>query len=257
MTAGLTLAGVSRNFGGLRAVSDMSFETARGEIFGVIGPNGAGKTTLFNVIAGVHPASDGRISFYGKEITGSRSDRVSRLGIARTFQATNVFKEESVSENLRRGALFGEIHSPLAFLRRCFAGRAPAATRPDIDEIAAFIGLADQMGKPAGSLAYGLQKILGVGMALMQRPRLMLMDEPAAGLNPTEKTVMAALIARLRDERGIDVLVVEHDMKLIMSICDRILVVRQGCRIALGTPEAIQADQAVIEAYLGADYEFA
>lgn len=257
MTAGLALSGVSRNFGGLRAVSDMSFETTRGEIFGVIGPNGAGKTTLFNVIAGVHPASGGRIRFHDKDITGSSSDQVSRLGIARTFQATNVFKDESVTENLRRGALFGEIYSPLAFLHRRFTSRATVAAAPDVREIAAFIGLADEMYKPAGSLAYGLQKILGVGMALMQRPRLMLMDEPAAGLNPTEKATMAELIARLRDERGIDVLVVEHDMKLIMSICDRILVIRQGCGIALGTPAEIQSDQAVIEAYLGADYEFA
>lgn len=257
MTGGLELAAVGRNFGGLRAVSDMTFETKPGEIFGVIGPNGAGKTTLFNVIAGVHPASGGTVRFRGRDITGNSSDRVARIGIARTFQATNVFKEDSVAENLRRGALFSEIHSPLAYLRRRMSGGGAAASRPNLREVAEFIGLAADLSQPAGSLAYGLQKILGVGMALMQQPKLMLMDEPAAGLNPTEKTAMARLIARLRDERGIDVLVVEHDMKLIMSICDRILVMRQGCRIALGTPDEIRSDPAVIDAYLGADYEFA
>jgi branched-chain amino acid transport system ATP-binding protein len=176
--------------------------------------------------------------------------------MARTFQATNIFKSETVEENLRRGALLSTIYSPLAYLRESFSKRSARAPTPSCEEIARFIGLGNVLGNPASGLAYGLQKILGVGMAMMTQPQIMLMDEPAAGLNPTEKAMMGRLIRELTRERGIDVIVVEHDMPLIMQTCDRIMVMSYGKRIALGTPEEIRSDKNVIDAYLGAEYEF-
>jgi branched-chain amino acid transport system ATP-binding protein len=252
----LQVEGLRRNFGGIQALVDMSFETRRGEVFGVIGPNGAGKTTLFNVIAGSVSPSSGRVRFDGADITALPSERVARLGIARTFQATNIFTRETVAENLRRGALLSKIFSPAAFVRQCcFAAPGADARRPG--DIADFVGLSNCLDQRADTLSYGLQKLLGVGMAMMMQPQLMLMDEPAAGLNPTEKARMAALIRSLRRIRGIDVIVVEHDMPLIMQACDRILVMSFGKRIALGTPLDIRSDPTVIDAYLGAEYDFA
>jgi branched-chain amino acid transport system ATP-binding protein len=255
VSALLDVRGVSRRFGGLMAVCDVSFQMARGEIFGVIGPNGAGKTTLFNVIAGHHRPSGGSIVFDGQAIAGRRSDEIARLGIARTFQAVHVFKDETVAENLRRARTLATCHSPLAWFRS--RSKEQASGVEVMEDVAGFLGLTGVMNQVAGGLAYGIQKVLGIGMAMMPGPKLMLMDEPAAGLNPSEKHAAAGLIRRLRDERGIDVLLVEHDMPLVMGVCDRILVVNQGRPIAVGTPAVIKADQAVIDAYLGADYEFA
>ncbi len=252
MTALVEIQGLSRRFGGLVAVSDISFSVEEGEIFGIIGPNGAGKTTLFNVIAGHYRPSAGTVAFEGKDISGRTSDQIARLGIARTFQAVHVFKQETVEENLRRAATIARRHDPLAYLRR---------TRESVDalleDVARFLGLSDKLGVVAGGMPYGFQKILGVGLAMMVKPKLILMDEPAAGLNPSEKKAAAALIRRLRDERGMSILLVEHDMPLVMGVCDRILVISQGKFVALGTPQVIKADAGVIDAYLGEDYEFA
>lgn len=243
-----------KRFGGLTAVSDVTFSVTTGEIFGIIGPNGAGKTTLFNVIAGYFPPSSGKVALEGQDITGRPSDEIARRGIARTFQAVHNFGSHSVRENLRRSDVIGHFHSPLTWLRNRSQARSIEA---EIEQVAEFVGLAPVLDSMAGELAYGQQKILGVGMALMVRPRLVLMDEPAAGLNPSEKRVMGNLIRKLRTDRSISVLLVEHDMPLVMGTCDRILVVNQGKPIALGTPEAIKADEKVIDAYLGEDYEFA
>lgn len=248
----LDVANLTKRFGGLTAVSEVSFAVKPGEIFGIIGPNGAGKTTLFNVVAGFYKPSGGRVGFEGHDITGHSSDEIARRGIARTFQMVHNFSEHSVAENLRRSEMISRCHNPLSF----FTARR-AARRADVEDVAGFIGLSEILHAEAGSLPYGQQKILGVGMALMVAPRLMLMDEPAAGLNPTEKRVMGRLIDRIRKERDISVLLVEHDMPLVMGVCDRILVVNQGRPIALGTPDEIKADARVIEAYLGEDYEFA
>lgn len=255
MTARLELRSISKHFGGLKAVNDVSFSIQAGEIFGIIGPNGAGKTTLFNLIAGTHCPTGGQALYDGNDITGLSSDAVARLGIARTFQAVHVFKAETVAENLRRAGLLAHAYDPIVFVRSLWRRDS---LKPDNrqKEVASFIGVTDLMDAPAGGLAYGLQKILGIGMALMQSPKLILMDEPAAGLNPSEKQMVGELILRIRDEWGIDIVVVEHDMRLIMNICDRILVVNQGTPIAIGTPDIIKNDQDVIDAYLGVDYEF-
>lgn len=248
----LQVDGLIRRFGGLTAVSNVSFAVHSGEIFGIIGPNGAGKSTLFNVIAGHFRPSAGTVVFGGHNISGHSSDEIGRRGIGRTFQAVHVFAEQTVAENLRRAGVIARSHSPLAY----FSCRATASA-VDVAEVARFIGLTDVLDNPAGGLAYGLQKILGIGMAMMAAPRLLLMDEPAAGLNPSEKRAMGALIRKLRKQRGITILLVEHDMPLVMSSCDRILVINQGKPIALDTPAAVKSDRSVIEAYLGEDYEFA
>jgi branched-chain amino acid transport system ATP-binding protein len=248
----LEVRGVTKRFGGLVASSNVSFDLDQGEIFGIIGPNGAGKTTLFNVIAGHYRPTAGTITFEGRDISGHPSDQIGRSGIARTFQAVHLFKEETVAENLRRAAVIARNDTPFAYF-----SRKTLPPRADMDSVLHFLGLADSQHSIAGSLPYGKQKMLGVGMALMASPKLLLMDEPVAGLNPSEKRAAGLLIRRLRDERGISILLVEHDMPLVMSTCDRIMVVNQGAPIALGTPSAIKADARVIDAYLGEDYEFA
>jgi branched-chain amino acid transport system ATP-binding protein len=248
----LQVESLSKRFGGLTAVSEVSFEVEKGEIFGIIGPNGAGKTTLFNVIAGRFRPTSGSVVFDGHNITGHSSDEIGRRGIARTFQAVHLFKQQAVAENLRRASVIGRYHNPIEWLLHF--RRSHATNR---DEIAHFIGLEGMLDVKAGGLAYGLQKVLGVGMAMLVSPTILLMDEPAAGLNPSEKQAMGNLIRRLRQERGISILLVEHDMPLVMGVCDRILVINQGKPIALGTPTSVKADAAVIDAYLGEEYEFA
>jgi|SRR6185369_11110154 len=250
----LEVQGLFRRFGGLIAVADVSFAVEKGQIFGIIGPNGAGKTTLFNVIAGHYRPSAGTVTFDGRDISGHSSDGVARQGIARTFQAVQVFGKHTAAENLRRGGVIRHGHNPFAYFTRDARIREGGA---DLNEVARFVGVSDCLGSTAGSLAYGLQKLLGIGMAMMVSPKLLLMDEPAAGLNPSEKKAAAVLIRRLRDELGITILLVEHDMPLVMGICDRILVINRGKQIALGAPAEVKADKAVIEAYLGEDYEFA
>jgi branched-chain amino acid transport system ATP-binding protein len=252
MQALLEVEKLTRRFGGLTAISNVSFSVEKGEIFGVIGPNGAGKSTLFNVIAGHYRPSAGRVSLDGRDISGHASDGIARRGIARTFQSVHVFKEQTTAENLRRASVIARYHNPFAYLTH----RARTQTSR-LEEVASFIGLTGFLDRSAGSLAYGLQKVLGIGMAMMTSPKMLLMDEPAAGLNSSEKRAAAALIRRLRDEFGTTVLVVEHDMPLVMGICDRILVINHGKPIALGTPSEVKADPTVIEAYLGEDYEFA
>ena len=254
MTKILEVQGLTKRFGGLTAVSNVSFSVEKGEIFGIIGPNGAGKTTLFNVIAGHFPPSSGTVTYDGVDISGHNSDEIARRGIARTFQAVHVFAQHSAAENLRRAEVLGHCHNLSAYAKRHSRVKDNDV---DLAQVAAFIGITDSLDGTAGSLAYGLQKILGIGMAMMVGPKLLLMDEPAAGLNSSEKKTASALIRRLRDELGITILLVEHDMPLVMGVCDRILVINRGQPIALGTPAEVKADESVIEAYLGEDYEFA
>lgn len=248
----LTIDSLVRRFGGLTAVSDVSFDVNKGEIFGIIGPNGAGKTTLFNVIAGFYKPTRGKVIFNENLISGLASDEIARLGIGRTFQSIHSFKDQTVLENLKRANTLSRYYNLFSFITERKINYQCNAV-----ETAAFIGLSNVLHSKAGNLSYGQQKILGIGMSIMASPKLLLMDEPAAGLNPSEKRDTAILIKKLRDEMKITVLIVEHDMPLVMGICDRILVVKQGTPIAIGTPEKIKADKSVIDAYLGEEYEFA
>lgn len=248
----LEVKGLSKRFGGLVASSNINFSVDKGEIFGVIGPNGAGKTTLFNVIAGHYRPTAGRIVFESRDITGRSSNQIGRIGIARTFQAVHLFKGESVAENLRRSAVISRRHNPLAYFAASSEG-----IESKLESVAQFLGFDGLLRNVAGSLPYGHQKMLGVGLALMTSPKLLLMDEPVAGLNPSEKKEAANTIRRIRDDLGVTILLVEHDMPLVMGICDRIMVINQGKPLALGCPDSIKNDASVIEAYLGEDYEFA
>lgn len=248
----LEVKGLVKRFGGLTASSNVTFDVDRGEIFGIIGPNGAGKTTLFNVIAGHYRPTAGSILLEGRKISGKSSDQIGRQGVARTFQAVHLFHQESVAENLRRAGMISACHSPIAYFSQR-GGKLSAK----VESVSRFLGVAQLLDTKAGGLPYGHQKVLGIGMALMASPKLLLMDEPVAGLNPSEKRAAGTLIRRLRDELGLTILLVEHDMPLVMSTCDRILVIKQGKPLTIGTPMDVQSDASVIDAYLGEDYEFA
>lgn len=247
---------LSKNFGGLRAVSDLSFEVGTGEIVGLIGPNGAGKSTAFNVISGTLHPSAGSVMLHERNITGMPPSRVVRHGLARTFQSTSVYPSASVAENIQRGALStlpGSIWTQLVTT----AQRRIALTRiaDDVDEILELTGLAPYREVAAGGLAYGHQKKLGVAIGIATRPSLLLLDEPAAGLNGEECAEFGRLLRRLQQQRGLSLLLVEHHMALVMELCQRIVVLVQGKKVAEGTPEYIRGNPAVIEAYLGApDY---
>lgn len=250
MAAILEIEKLTRRFGGLTAVDNLSFSVAEGEIHGLIGPNGAGKTTTFNVISGYYPPTSGQIRFDGKKIGGLAPDDIAARGLVRTFQQTTLFKELSVFDNLLIGAhlrtkpglisaILGRRQSPEKLAREA-AG-----------EQLAFFGLADRRDELASTLPHGLQRALGMAVALMAEPRFLLLDEPFTGMNTEETRDVMALIRRVRD-RGITLLLVEHDMQAIMGLCDRITVLNFGRLLAEGKPNEIRADPTVIEAYLGA-----
>lgn len=255
MNTVLEVKGLSKRFGGLLATNNVSFTTARGEIVGVIGPNGAGKSTLFNLITGTISPSSGRVSFYGEDITGRASEQVAQRGLIRTFQSATVFKDKAVRDNLRIGMQFNRLGNPVQLLDRMRVKAFRKDATCVAQELLTFVGLDVYADRLAGELPYGAQKILGVAMALATEPKQLLMDEPAAGLNPVETEQMGHLIERIRSERDIDVVLVEHDMAMVTSICDRIIVINRGEIIAIGTPEEIQRHPEVIDAYLGVDLE--
>lgn len=255
----LQIDNLSRRFGGLAALRNLTFSVAEGEIFGLIGPNGAGKTTAFNVISGSMPPSGGRVRFADHDITGGPPSRVVAVGLARTFQSTSTYPAVSVAENIYRGMLSRMAGSAAARL----VGRRDATLSlqqvdQEINRILHMTDLHIWRDTPAGVLAYGLQKKLGIAVALAARPRMLLLDEPAAGLNHEECRELGNLLRRLRDEHGLTLLLVEHHMALVMELCQRIVVLVQGEKIAEGTPQEIREHPAVIEAYLGApDYAHA
>ena len=247
----LKIEHVTKRFGGLVAVDDVSFDVKRGEVFALIGPNGAGKTTLFNSITGIFPPSDGRVVFEGRDIAGAKPHQAAALGIARTFQNIRLFEYMSALDNVRVGqhcrtnsklwdSLFKtphERHEEVAISERAM-------------ELLAFVGIEKRAEEYARNLAYGQQRRLEIARALATRPHLLLLDEPAAGFTPQEKVELMRLVDKIL-ARGVTVFLIEHDMKVVMGISRQIAVLDHGERIALGSPEEIRRDPRVIEAYLG------
>lgn len=249
--------GISISFGGLKALHEISFEVNKGEIFAIIGPNGAGKTTLFNCINGIYKPDEGTVSYKGQNIQGKKPDKVASLGIARTFQNIELFSHMNTMENIMLGRHIyiktGIFRGALMWGRRSFAGKEEVSHRQKVEEIMDFLDLQSYRKKLVGGLPYGTQKLIELGRALALEPEILLLDEPCAGMNSEEKQDMIFKIKDIQDELGITMLLIEHDMKMVMDISDRILVLNFGKSITEGTPEEVQKHPEVLKAYLGED----
>jgi branched-chain amino acid transport system ATP-binding protein len=251
MTAILEVADVSVSFGGVRALSGVGFQVPRATIFSIIGPNGAGKTTLFNVLTGLTRPERGAVRFAGRDVTGEPPHRLAALGMSRTFQNLQIFPRMSALDNVRVGRHLQERTGTLrAMLRPPGTAAGEARSREAARALLDRVGLAGVAEKPAGGLAYGMMKRLEIARALASGPQLLLLDEPAAGCNPAETAEIDRLLLALRAD-GITMALVEHDMKLVMGISDRILVLVEGKVLVESEPEAVRTDRRVIEAYLG------
>ena len=248
----LEVSGLTMRFGGLLAVNGVNLTVNKGQVVSMIGPNGAGKTTVFNCLTGFYAPTDGKILFHGEEIQGLPGFKISRKGMIRTFQHVRLFKEMTVVENL---LVAQHRHLNTNFVAGLLKTPAYRRAEKEALERAAYwlekVDLLPFANRTASTLAYGQQRRLEIARCMLTQPTLLMLDEPAAGLNPKETDDLKALISDLRDNHEITVLLIEHDMKLVMSISDHIVVINQGCPLAAGTPDEIRQNPAVIKAYLG------
>jgi len=249
--ATLQITGLTKYFGGLAAVHEIDFDVNRGELVGLIGPNGAGKTTMFSLITGSLRPTRGKVVFNGKDITGQKPHLIAKVGVVRTFQATTLFSQYTVLENVIAAChLESKISFWEAALHTPSSRRSEEAILSRASDIVHFVGLEACKDQPAGSLPHGYKRVLGIAVSMAAGPQLLLLDEPLSGMNVEEVDRTVALIKRIW-ERGTTILLIEHNMRAAMNLCQRIVVLQMGKKIAEGTPEMIKANREVIQAYLG------